>query len=220
MVEDRQSKAFDAELVTDPDEKARLESRNALRQFDLVVRAVEYWTAPEGPRPFRLRASAIMDLNRAALEGLSGLAGCYRPAGIEIQGSHHTPPEAFLVPGLVEEFCDYINDNFNRSAIHLASFAMWRMNWIHPFVDGNGRTSRALSYLILCVRIGSRIPGTRTIPDLISSDKDPYYAALEAGDSGDLAPMQTLMEELLASQLVGVIDAAGSERTEGEVPSV
>lgn len=216
MAEDRHSKALDAELASDPDEKARLESRNALRQFDLVISMVEHWTAADAPRPFRLRPSAILDLNRAALEGISGLAGVYRPAGIKIQGSQHTPPEAFRVPGLIEEFTDYVNDHFRKSAIHLASYAMWRMNWIHPFVDGNGRTSRSLSYLILCVRLGYRIPGTQTIPDLISADKDPYYNALEAGDKGDLLPMETLLAELLAKQLLSVINAASSDRSEGE----
>ncbi|HET9282483.1 MAG TPA: Fic family protein [Candidatus Angelobacter sp.] len=52
-----------------------------------------------------------------------------------------------------------------KSAIHLAAYVIWRLNWIHPFADGNGRTSRALSYLVLCTRLGERLPGTVTIPD-------------------------------------------------------
>jgi Fic family protein len=91
------------------------------------------------------------------------------------------------------------------------------MNWIHPFVDGNGRTSRAVSYLVLCVRLGYVLPGTTTIPEQISRNKNPYYQALEAADKAnasgklDLAEMEKLLESLLAAQLVSVIDAARSK---------
>jgi Fic family protein len=89
------------------------------------------------------------------------------------------------------------------------------MNWIHPFVDGNGRTARATSYLVLCVRLGSRLPGVNTIPDQISAQKAPYYEALEAADrayseDGEIkvTQMEAFLEGLLANQLVSILRAA------------
>ena len=38
---------------------------------------------------------------------------------------------------------------------------------------GNGRTSRALSYLVMCARLGYRIPGTHTIPEQIVAIGNP-----------------------------------------------
>jgi Fic family protein len=118
---------------------------------------------------------------------------------------------------LVEHLCDYVIDNWERSPIHLAAFTLWRMNWIHPFVDGNGRTARATSFLVLCVRLGYRLPGTNTIPEQISHDKTPYYKALESADKADsegkvdVSQMETLLETLLASQLVSIFhDAKGN----------
>jgi hypothetical protein len=35
----------------------------------------------------------------------------------------------------------------DATAIHLAAYLMWRLNWIHPFADGNGRTARMTSYV-------------------------------------------------------------------------
>jgi Fic family protein len=212
--EDRHSEAREAELVTDPEECARLEARNALRQFDLVIERIEYWTAPSAPSPFRLRLSTVLDLHRAALEGLSGFAGNFRPAGVGIKGSKHEPPGAFQVAGLIEELCDYVNDNFGRSAVHLAAYALWRLNWIHPFTDGNGRTARALSYLVLCIRLGYRLPGTRTIPEFISDDKTPYYKALETADAGDLKDLEEFVHSLLARQLLGIAEAASDASQE------
>jgi Fic family protein len=115
----------------------------------------------------------------------------------------------------MEEMCDYINDKWSESsAIHLAAYSLWRMNWIHPFVDGNGRTARALSYLLLCLKLECRLPGVKTIPDLISEDKRPYYDALEAADerwednSLDLHQLENLLGDLLAKQLASVLLAA------------
>lgn len=91
---------------------------------------------------------------------------------------------------------------------------MWRTNWIHPFVNGNGRTSRAISYLVFSARLGYVVPGSPTIPDLIARDKQPYYRALEAADEADasagidLSAMQELLEAHLATQLLGVLQRA------------
>lgn len=76
-----------------------------------------------------------------------------------------------------------MNDKWTvKSPIHLAAYVMWRLNWIHPFTDGNGRTSRALSYLVLCIRLKMLLPGRTTIPEQIEKDRTPYYKALEAAD--------------------------------------
>ena len=215
--EERHSKALEIELISDPDERARQEAENGLRQFDEVIQRINDSLQPD--RPFKLRPSAILSLHRRALDGISSFAGLFRPGGIEIRGSKHRPPGAHLVAELVEQLCDYVNENWSKaSALHLASYVLWRMNWIHPFVDGNGRTSRATSYLVLCVRLGYVLPGTRTIPEQISLDKNPYYTALEAADRAnaeggiDLREMETLLESLLAAQLVSVIDAARSKK--------
>lgn len=147
---------------------------------------------------------------------MHGLAGNFRPSTVEIKGSRHVPPDAWQVPQLVEELCDYVNDNWEKATpLHLAAYVMWRLNWIHPFADGNGRTARAVSYLVLCMRMGGRVPGTRTIPDLISQNKEPYYDALEAADhvwstrqEVDLAQLEGVLGNLLADQLVSALEEA------------
>jgi Fic family protein len=211
----RHSRADDAVIVSDPVQVAELEVANGLRQYQLVVDMVATFTDPE--RPFRLRPSHIQSLHRVALAGLSGYAGNWRPASVGIEGSKHLPPDAFEVATRIEEFCDYINDKWpEKSPIHLAAYAMWRMNWIHPFTDGNGRTSRAVSYLVLCVRLGYLLPGHLTIPDQIEADKTPYYKALEAADmawaSGqvDLTDMKELLSSMLAKQLLAVQQDSGT----------
>ena len=62
---------------------------------------------------------------------------------------------------------------------------------------------------------GGRIPGTRTIPDLISENKTPYYDALEAADNRlasqqqtDLTQLEEVLGNLLAEQLVSALEEA------------
>ncbi|MBC8451970.1 MAG: Fic family protein, partial [Rhodospirillaceae bacterium] len=163
----------------------------------------------------RLRVSLILALHREALTGLSLYAGNFRPAGVEIEGSKHHPVGSHLVPELVEDLCDYVNENWHqKSAIHLASYVMWRLNWIHPFSDGNGRTSRILSYVVLCIRYGELLSGTKTIPEFITENRNPYFEALEGADAAyenkivNVSLMENLMEELLAAQMYTIIENA------------
>ena len=213
MSEDRHSKAEAAKLIADPIEEARRESENAVAQFDRVLDLID--DVVRGSRPFRLRTSIILDLHRIALGGLSAYAGNFRPGGVEIGQSKHVPPPAHLVPALIEEMCDHVMDSFaDAKALHLCAYVMWRLNWIHPFTDGNGRTSRALAYYVLCAKVGYRLPGHETVPEQIAADKRPYYEALEAADRSleggklDLGALQTLLDAQLATQLLSAYEDA------------
>jgi len=111
--------------------------------------------------------------------------------------------------------CDYVNEHWgDRSPIHLSSYVMWRLNWIHPFTDGNGRTARAVSWLDLCVRLGYQLPGVKTIPDQITQNREPYYRALEQADAAardgsvDLSVLEAMLSDMLAVQLVAVHEGA------------
>jgi Fic family protein len=208
----RDSKPATPELFKDATEKALLEAKNGLLQYDDVVSTAN---AAIVAKAFKLRASNVQKLQRVAIQGIYTCAGNYRTAAVVIQGTSHQPPSWEEVPSLVEEMCEYVNDQWSRTAVHLASYIMWRLNWIHPFFGGNGRTSRAASYLVMCVRSGQLFPGDRTIPDQIVERRDPYYAALDAADlaweqtkSVDVAVMEKLLDGMLAAQLVSAHKAA------------
>ena len=213
--EQRHSKALEAELINDPHSKAEAEARNGLRQYDYAIKVIH-----EGleRQHFKLRPSLILALQREALAGISAYAGNYRPAGVEIIGSLHKPAGAYLVPEQIEELCDYVNEKWqSQSAIHLASYVMWRLNWIYPFADGNGRTSRILSYVVLCLKTESLLPGTPTIPEQIVENRDPYFSALDAADAAfkegriDLGVMEELLSNMLAKQLTNAYEKAGGK---------
>lgn len=213
---DRHSKTELAELIENPDERARRETENGIRQFDLAMEFVRTHVRDQ-ERPFRLKPSILLQLHKTCLDGIHLLAGTYRNGPAKIQGSYHTPPDAHLVADLMQEMCEYVNDNWNKTGIHLASYVLWRLNWIHPFADGNGRTSRIASYIVLCVKLDSILPGITTIPDQIASDKKPYYDALEEADRAwqeneriDVSALESLLDALLARQLLDAVQEASA----------
>jgi Fic family protein len=214
----RHSISSKVEIIDDPLLKAEAEARNGLRQFDSVRATIEDFIPPS-EKKFKLRSSLILSLHNDALEGISSYAGNFRPGDVQISGSSHSPVKKHLVAGLVEELCDYVNENWrNKTALHLAAYVMWRLNWIHPFEDGNGRTSRAVSYVVLNIKIGYLLPGVNTIPEQIVLNREPYFEALEAADAAwkenilDLTKLELLLEALLSRQLLSVLEnASGKE---------
>jgi Fic family protein len=214
--DERASKPVRAQLPTDPDQIALIEARNGLKQFDAIR---EFVRKSIGHSPFKLRPSDILRLNRVALDGLNPLAGVFRPDEMTIGKSRHNPPPPDLVPALVEDMCDYVNENVGeKTPVHLAAYLLWRTNWIHPFDDGNGRTARATSYAVLCICLGYELPGTKTIPEHLAGEKAPYYRALEAADEAwkkkqtDVTELEALLEDALAKQLLEVHEKATGKK--------
>ncbi len=198
-------------LLCPREEKAEREAANTVAQLAYVTDVVR-----RGARA--LRESHIFELQRLAIDGIYPCAGRYRAAlfDLEMTGTKHKPPPAALVPGLMLDMVERCNDE-RRLGIGRAAYALWRFNWIHPFPGGNGRTARAISYLILCMDFGGMLPGVPSIPGLIAADRDGYLEALRETDQhhlrlGDIPadglksyfgqlPMQNYLGELFIRQV-------------------
>ncbi len=111
-----------ADIPTDPDEIAAIEAANALRQFDRVVELIDESIRPEAD--FKLRPSLVSQLNKLATEGTYLHPGVLRFGNVTIHGSKHDPPPPDHVPPLVDEMCEYVNNNPDKSPIHLAAYLL------------------------------------------------------------------------------------------------
>jgi Fic family protein len=157
---------------------------------------------------FRLKIALVLDLHRQAYDGVDFGAGSIRTGTVRIENSEHKPPPPPELPVLLEEMCDYVNDNWElRSAIHLSAYVLWRILWIHPFFEGNGTVARALSYVVLSARQGRVLPGKVTIPEQIANHRSDYYAALAAADRAwsegllDVSKLEELLEQMMLRQV-------------------
>jgi Fic family protein len=134
----------------------------------------------------------------------SAAAGAKQP----IYVGNHIPPHFKDVPDLMDQFISFIHENwYGLTSTELAAYGLWRLNWIHPFIEGNGRTARATCYYLMCAREGRLLPGRKIVPERIRENRDPYYEALRAADRAwddghfNLKEMDNYLAGLLAAQL-------------------
>ena len=77
-------------------------------------------------------------------------AGVYRRVPVFISGSSHVPPQPFLVAKQMEEVFEFYENNKNKiHPVILAADMHEKIVTVHPFIDGNGRTSRLIMNLVL-----------------------------------------------------------------------
>lgn len=151
---------------------------------------------------------ALHTLSRLSTEATTPRSGCFRERDVEIFGSRHVPPEWPEVPALTNECMARLN-SWSGDVVDQAAWALWRLNWIHPYEDGNGRTARAVAYMLLCVGVGQPLPGVPTLLERLIRYKLRYYRCLEAADLAardgreDVAALAALLRELLEAQLRG-----------------
>ncbi|MBI1870968.1 MAG: Fic family protein [Chlamydiae bacterium] len=90
----------------------------------------------------------------------------------------YTPPAPLEVPHLMREFTEWINKAEDASPILVAGIAQFQLVHIHPFIDGNGRTARLLSTLIL-YKTGYDFKRLFTISEYYDKDRPNYYQAIQ-----------------------------------------
>ncbi|MGO9741866.1 MAG: Fic family protein [Roseiarcus sp.] len=187
----------------DPELFERVQELNLIRQYDLLMNCIELGLK-QGP--FALDKYTIWALNHVAVANISQFGGRFREEPIYLQ--HHVPPHFRDVPELMDRFISTIHENWGAwTTTELAAYGLWRLNWIHPFIEGNGRTARAVCYYLMCVKTGAILKGRKIVPERIRENRKPYYRALKecdiAWEAGrlDLSNMEDYLAGLLQAQL-------------------
>jgi Fic family protein len=188
----------------DPALFAKIQEQNLLRQYDLLSNCIEIGLR-KGIEAFD--KYMLWALNYTAVANIAQFGGRYREEPIYV-GSHR-PPHFKDVPNHMDRFFSVIHENWTiiDHPTELAAYALWRLNWIHPFVEGNGRTARAACYYLICIRQGTLLGGKKIVPERIRENRAPYYAALQAADRAwdngdwDVSELAKYLESLLKGQL-------------------
>lgn len=100
-------------------------------------------------------------------------------------GIVYLPPEADDVPGLMADLFEWINARLGSRDLPApitAAITHYQYATIHPYYDGNGRTARLLTTLVLH-RAGYALKGIYSLEEHYARDLASYYAALAAGPS-------------------------------------
>lgn len=126
----------------------------------------------------------IRSLNQIVMQNIDKeWAGKYRNSRVIIGGADHKPPEALEIPRLMQNLISWVGDNSKKKMhpVELASILHHKLVYIHPFFDGNGRTSRLTMNIIL---MQSGFP----LVIVLKNDRKRYYQSLSLADKGDYIP--------------------------------
>lgn len=130
----------------------------------------------------------LLDLHRIILKSIDNdNAGRYRRVPVRISGSEHLPPEPYLIDKMMEDY--FIHYQYQKKTLHpvlLAAEMHERLVSIHPFIDGNGRTSRLIMNFILLNNgytiailkgdFESRMAYYRSLEQVqVNSNPEPFY---------------------------------------------
>lgn len=97
----------------------------------------------------------------------------------------YTPPSHEQMPPLMRELIDWLRTDTGTHPVLVAGIAQFQLVHIHPFVDGNGRTSRLLSTLCL-YRAGYDFKRLFTLSEFYDRDRSAFYAALQGVRAHDM----------------------------------
>jgi len=143
----------------------------------------------------RLDKAAILEMHAALLgQNDPKIAGKWRTTQVWVGTSNYGPHTAVFVPPHQDRVVDAIDDlvEFMRrddlAVLTQAAIAHAQFETVHPFIDGNGRTGRAIVH---CLLRGKRLTRQVTIPVSagLLTDTDRYFDALTAYREGDVQPI-------------------------------
>lgn len=153
-----------------------------------------------------LSQTVIKAINYHAIACLHTNAGEYRPCPVQV-GDYH-PPDHHRVSDLMDDFVNTVNRRWDGTdPVSLAAYVLWRLNHIHPFINGNGRTARAACYFVLCLKVESWLGGHPILPALLRRERAECIEALKVADQisvggePNLDPLRAMIGQLLNEQL-------------------
>ncbi|MFZ2414129.1 MAG: Fic family protein [Candidatus Cryosericum sp.] len=162
---------------TDPDDVREL--LNYRTAFDLVA---EYVGSGEP-----VTEALIREIHKRLVKdvrGGSATPGQYRLRQNLIVNSVtretvYTPPPAHEVQPLMTDFIAWLNADMGINTVLVSGIAQFQLVHIHPFIDGNGRTARLLTTLVM-YRGNYDFKRLFTISEFYDRDRSAYYAALQS----------------------------------------
>lgn len=142
----------------------------------------------------------VCNLNAYATRYISEQPGRYR-RHYNVKVGQHEPSDWSLVYEEMEAFLNVLHHNWaSWDAVRAASYALWGVNHVHPFCEGNGRTARALSYYVLCKKLNRWLPGTVTVLELIRTQHRNHHCEIlqRMHDARKRPGMETSLDEMVA----------------------
>ncbi len=193
---------------------------NYRRVLDYLDRAKERESGRAG-EIFLYTKELILEIHRLVTQRLvpEDRSGQYRQVQVVLKNSvtgevGFRPPAFSEAPLLVEDFLGWLNSEFGRSEhpVIRAAVTHYVLAAVHPFVEGNGRTARALAMLVLLME-GYDIKRFFALEEYFDSHAEDYFGSLMTVsnqavklEDRDLTPWLETFTAALAIELTRIKD--------------
>jgi len=178
---------------------SKIENADTKLEIDNLYRAYLYITSNKCPKTISI--NLLKNLHKKVMDKMLPDAGSFRTepcaiyntAGVAI----YLAPPAQKIRHLLDELIREFNQSQDHPLIKAAIF-QFKFEKIHPFLDGNGRIGRLISYLIM-YQNGYSFNGYLSPEEYISKFREIYYDSLEP--SKDYQPFVSFFLESILNQI-------------------
>lgn len=177
------SLSIEGNTLTEEQITALIEEKRVIgpkKDIEEVINAIAIYEQLDSFDPYS--AKSFLEAHKILMNGLVKDSGKFRDQGVGIvkgEKVQHLAPPFSNVPGLMNDLFSYLKNPDELCLIKSCVFH-YEMEFIHPFLDGNGRMGRLWQTLIL----KEEYPVFEFLPfeTLISQTQDEYYKALSISD--------------------------------------
>ena len=161
------------------------------------------WVWAHARHGFHFDHATLRSLHALVTKGTVESPGTYRREQVWIGGSSHAPPTPSEIVPLLDG--TFRQAGSIREPVLRGIFLHHRVAFIHPFLDGNGRTARLAANLVLM---------SAGYPPIVLrvEDRRRYYASLAEADRGHYAPFAAFVLRAVDEALVVFLSAVDSQR--------
>jgi Fic family protein len=164
-----------------------LEAKNLEAAYDWMLANFE--SCLDQPEAF------IREINGLIVKDIKPNGGQYRTEQVSLSGMDFVPPQGTSVPAFMRQLGEEVKTRGpDRSPLEFATSLHTKLVWIHPFIDGNGRTARLL--LDACL-LAQGLP----VVVVNYADRERYLHCLSESNEGDLTSMVEFFIECFEQQI-------------------
>ena len=183
------SLAIEGNTLSEDEVRDIIEGKNVvapIKQIQEVKNAIATYELYPKLNPFSVKD--LLKAHSVMMQALVDDAGKFRRSGVGVFSEHglvHMAPPADRVPMLMDDLFAWLKESKDHLLIRSCVFH-YEFEFIHPFIDGNGRTGRLWQSLIL----GKLHPLFEHLPveNMVYANQQAYYDAItastNAGQSG------------------------------------
>jgi Fic family protein len=197
------SLSIEGNTLTEEQVSAILENKKVIGPQKDIIEAINALNVYDSLNNFNPYSSkSFLKAHKTLMAGLVNEAGVYRKQSVGIVKGEklaHLAPPFEHVPFLMNHLFDYLKSKDELTLIKSCVFH-YEMEFIHPFIDGNGRMGRLWQTLILV----QEFPVFEFLPfeTLINKTQADYYKALSVSDkSGKSTPFIAYMLDVIDKSL-------------------